>query len=86
MHFGGTLSAFLRRLPFIPNIPHDNIIGAKVAAAISASCSPIAGIIFAHEVIIRHFSMKALASISLASMVANFTARKINLTEPLLIF
>ena len=87
VHFGGTLSAFLRRLPFIPNIPHDIIIGAGVAAAISAGFgSPIAGIIFAHEVIIRHFSMKALASISLASMVANFTARKINLTEPLLIF
>ena len=53
VHFGGTLAAYLRRRPFIPNIPHDIIIGAGVAAAISAGFgSPIAGIIFAHEVVI----------------------------------
>ena len=46
VHFGGTLAAYLRRRPFIPNIPHDIIIGAGVAAAISAGFgSPIAGII-----------------------------------------
>ena len=87
VHFGGTLAAYLRRRPFIPNIPHDIIIGAGVAAAISAGFgSPIAGIIFAHEVIIRHFSMKALAGISIASIIASFSAKKINLVEPVLIF
>ena len=87
VHFGGTLAAYLRRRPFIPNIPHDIIIGAGVAAAISAGFgSPIAGIIFAHEVVIRHFSMKALASISIASIIANFSAKKINLVEPVLVF
>ena len=87
VHFGGTLAAFLRRRPFIENIPHDIIIGAGVAAAISAGFgSPIAGIIFAHEVVIRHFSMRALAGISIASMIANFSAKKINLVEPVLVF
>ena len=87
VHFGGTLAAYLRRRPFIPNIPHDIIIGAGVAAAISAGFgAPIAGIIFAHEVVIRHFSMKALAAISIASIIANFSAKKINLVEPVLVF
>ena len=87
VHFGGTLAAYLRRRPFIPNIPHDIIIGAGVAAAISAGFgSPIAGIIFAHEVVIRHFSMKALAAISIASIMASFSAKKINLVEPVLVF
>ena len=87
VHFGGTLGAFLRRRSFIPNIPHDIIIGSGVAAAISAGfSSPIAGIIFAHEVILRHFSMKALTAISLASVTASFLAQWLNLVEPVLRF
>lgn len=87
VHFGGTIGAYLRRRPFIPNIPHDIILGSGVAAAISAGFgSPIAGIIFAHEVVLRHFSMRALAAISLASIIASFSAKKINLVEPVLIF
>ena len=83
VHFGGTFSAFLRRRSFIPNIPHDIIIGSGVAAAISAGfSSPIAGIIFAHEVILRHFSMRALSAISLASVSASFLAKWVNLVEP----
>ena len=87
VHFGGTLGAFLRRRSFIPNIPHDIIIGSGVAAAISAGfSSPIAGIIFAHEVILRHFSMKALTAISLASVSASFLAQWLDLVEPALRF
>ena len=33
VHFGGTLGAFLRRRSFIPNIPHDIIIGSGVILA-----------------------------------------------------
>ena len=58
-----------------------------MAAAISAGFgSPIAGIIFAHEVVIRHFSMKALAAISIASIIANFSAKKINLVDQVRVF
>ena len=87
VHFGGTLGAFLRRLTFVPNIPHDIIIGAGVAAAISAGfSSPIAGIIFAHEVVLRHFSIRALTAISLASVSASFLAQSLNIVEPNLRF
>ena len=45
----------------MPKIQHDIIIGSGVAAAISAGFgAPIAGIIFAHEVVLRHFSLKQL--------------------------
>ena len=49
------------------------------AAAISAGFgAPLAGIIFAHETVLRHFSMKAVA-LAISSMVANFSATEIEL-------
>ena len=80
VHFGGTISAFIRKLSFVPKIPHDIIIGSGVAAAISAGFgAPLAGIIFAHEIVLRHFSMKAITALAVASMAANFSASEINL-------
>ena len=87
VHFGGTLGAFLRRRKFMPNIPHDIVLGAGVAAAISAGfSSPIAGIVFAHEVVLRHFSVKAIASISLASISSSILAKEIDFVSPPLQF
>ena len=86
VHFGATVSAYIRRLSFIPKIPHDIIIGCGVAAAISAGFgAPLAGIIFAHETVLRHFSMKAITALAISSMVANFAASEINLINPSLI-
>ena len=83
VHFGATISAFIRRLPYIPKIPHDIIIGSGVAAAISAGFgAPIAGIIFAHEIVLRHFSMKAVTALAISSMAANYAASEINLVNP----
>ena len=83
VHFGGTLGAYLRRRKFMPSIPHDIIIGSGVAAAISAGFgSPLAGILFAHEVVLRHFSMKAITSIALSSITASVVANEIGLVEP----
>jgi CIC family chloride channel protein len=85
VHFGGTFAAFMRRQKFIPKIPHDIIIGSGVAAAISAAFgAPLAGILFAHEVIIRHFSKKGVAAIALSSVSANFLAVELGIvTYPL---
>ena len=86
VHFGATISAFIRRLPFITKIPHDIIIGSGVAAAISAGFgAPLAGIIFAHETVLRHFSMKAITALAISSMAANFAASEINLINPSLL-
>ena len=83
VHFGATVSSFIRRQTFIPKIPHDIIIGSGVAAAISAGFgAPLAGIIFAHETVLRHFSMRAVAALAIASMVANYSATEIGIVSP----
>ncbi len=83
VHFGATVSSFIRRQIFIPKIPHDIIIGSGVAAAISAGFgAPLAGIIFAHETVLRHFSMRAVAALAIASMVANYSATEIGIVSP----
>ena len=83
VHFGATVSSFIRRQKFTPKIPHDIIIGCGVAAAISAGFgAPIAGIIFAHETVLRHFSMKAVAALAISSMAANFSATEIGIVTP----
>ena len=70
VHFGATLGAFAKATLRL-RITTDVILGGGVAAAISAGFNaPLAGIIFAHEAILRHFSMKALAPIALASGTA----------------
>ncbi len=83
VHFGATVSSFIRRQKFIPKIPHDIIIGSGVAAAISAGFgAPLAGIIFAHETVLRHFSMKAVAALAISSMAANFSASEVGIVSP----
>ena len=83
VHFGATVSSFIRRQNFVPKIPHDIIIGSGVAAAISAGFgAPLAGIIFAHETVLRHFSMKAVAALAISSMAANFVANEVGIVSP----
>lgn len=70
VHFGATLGALLKATLKL-RITIDIIIGCGVAAAISAGFNaPLAGIMFAHEAILRHFSMKAIAPIVIASGTA----------------
>ena len=86
VHFGATIAAFIRRLNFVPQIPHDIVIGSGVAAAISAGFgAPLAGIIFAHETVLRHFSMKAVTALAISSMAANYAASEIGLVSPALL-
>ena len=71
VHFGSTLSTMLSRLLGL-QINRDVLLACGVAAAISAGFNaPIAGIIFAHEALLRRFSIGAVAPISVASIVAS---------------
>jgi CIC family chloride channel protein len=68
VNFGATIgsfaSQFFKARLFTPEI----LMGCGVAAAISAGFhAPIAGIIFAHEAVLRHFSLRALVPIAVAS-------------------
>lgn len=71
VHFGATMGAAFKRV-LKSTIAQDVWLGSGVAAAISAGFNaPLAGVIFAHEAIIRHFSLRAIVPIFIASVSAN---------------
>jgi len=70
VHFGTTIGALLKRY-LRQQLSSDLFIGAGVAASISAGFgAPLAGVIFAHEVVLRHYSHKSILAIATASGVA----------------
>ena len=75
VHFGATIGTFIRQALGNKTIGTDVFIGCGVAAAIAAGFhAPIAGIVFAHEAVLRHFSFRALTPIAIKhhiSLVCN---------------
>ncbi|MEX0503726.1 chloride channel protein [Alphaproteobacteria bacterium LSUCC0719] len=68
VHFGATVGSFLRQKTG-GALSTDIFIGCGVAGAIAAGFNaPIAGIVFAHEAVLRHFSMRAIVPIAIASV------------------
>lgn len=68
---GATLGSTIARFFSLGKTSVNILLGCGVAAAISASFNaPIAGVIFAHEVIIGHFKLRAFAPITMASVAA----------------
>lgn len=85
VHLGGTLGIATAKWYQRFYLGRDVIIGCGVAAAIAAGFNaPIAAIIFAHEAVLRHFSARALALISIASVSAS--AINQSLFKPSVIF
>jgi CIC family chloride channel protein len=71
VHFGSTAGLLFKKI-VTNRLNNDVLIGCGVAAAISAGFNaPLAGVIFAHEAILRHFSLRAIAPIFIASISAN---------------
>lgn len=69
VHLGSTIGLWIQKFTRLEN---DVLIGCGVAAAISAGFgAPIAGVLFAHEAILRHFSLRAVAPIFVASFSAS---------------
>ena len=71
VHFGATMGIWVKR--FVSSkLSHEIYLGCGVAAAISAGFNaPIAGVVFAHEAILRHFSMRAIAPITESAVSAS---------------
>ena len=68
---GASLAASTKRLLNLSPSYAEMALGAGAAAAISAAFSaPLAGILFAHEVILRHYSLRFFAPVTLASASA----------------
>ncbi|MFL2945653.1 MAG: chloride channel protein [Parvibaculales bacterium] len=71
VHFGGVMGSLFQRVTG-GIFSMDVFIGCGVAGAISAGFgAPIAGIVFAHEAIIKHFSLRAIAPIAISSITAS---------------
>lgn len=85
VHMGGSLGSALARL-FRSDVTTVNIaIACGVASAISTVFNaPIAGILFAHEVILRHFAPRAFAPVALASIVGYIVGNSMAVRQPLL--
>lgn len=71
VNFGASIASFLSQITRVKMIPPDVLMSCGVAAAISAGFNaPIGGIIFAHEAVLRHFSLSALLPIAIASTIS----------------
>lgn len=86
VHFGATMGSAFRALTG-GMLTTDVFIGCGVAGAIAAGFNaPIAGVVFAHEAILRHFSMRAIAPIAVASISSSWFSQQIFGAAPLLDF
>lgn len=76
VHLGATFSAMIEdRFKLSPGA-RRTLLSCGVAAAVSASFNaPIAGVLFAHEVILTHYAFRALVPTVIASVIAAVIAR-----------
>lgn len=76
VHLAAVLSTMVCRLIKANGITGRDLLGCAVAAAVSASFNaPIAGALFALEVVLRHFAVHAFAPIVIASAVGTVLNR-----------
>ena len=76
VHLAGVISAWVSNRIHADGITGRDLLGCAVAAAVSASFNaPIAGAIFALEVVLRHFAVHAFAPIVIASVAGTVISR-----------
>lgn len=76
IHLGGTLASAVALRTGLPAASRRTLLSAGVASAISASFNaPIAGVLFAHEVILGHYSMRSFVPIVIASTAGGIVSR-----------
>lgn len=76
VHLAGVVSTFVAdRIKASPMTGRD-LLGCAVAGAVAASFNaPIAGALFAHEVVLRHFAIHAFAPIAIAAVAGTVINR-----------
>nr|WP_233487490.1 chloride channel protein [Thalassovita gelatinovora] len=76
VHIAGVISGWVSNRIHADGITGRDLLGCAVAAAVSASFNaPIAGALFALEVILRHFAVHAFAPIVIASVAGTIINR-----------
>ncbi|POF28699.1 chloride channel protein [Roseibium marinum] len=76
VHLGATLGAAICRFFRLPDTSRRILIASAVASGVSASFNaPIAGVLFAHEVVLGHYAVSAFVPIVLASVMGTLLSR-----------
>ncbi len=76
VQLGAVISSYVYKLIRADGITARDLMGCAVAAAVSASFNaPIAGTLFALEVVLRHFAVHAFAPIVIASVAGTLVSR-----------
>ena len=76
VHLGASLASALGARFHLPAVARRTILGCGVAGAVAASFNvPIAGALFAHEVILGHYALSAFVPIVISSVGASIVSR-----------
>ena len=76
VHLGGSLASILTKRLNLNRLEGHTILACGVAAGVAASFNaPIAGVIFAHEVVLGHYALRALAPVVIAGVGGTIVTR-----------
>ncbi|NQW00380.1 MAG: chloride channel protein [Rhodospirillales bacterium] len=76
VHIGATLGAWISQRLHLTRSLRRTLLGCGVGAAVAASFNaPIAGALFASEVVVGHYALKAFAPIVIASVASTALSR-----------
>lgn len=76
VHLGAVMSSFIASATNFSTVERRILLATGVAAAVSASFNaPIAGVLFAHEVILAHYALRAFVPVVIASVAATIIIR-----------
>lgn len=78
VHMGATLGSLGARLMRLGRSDDNVAIACGVAAAIATAFhAPLAGIVFAHEAVLRHYALRAFAPVAAAAIVGHVIATNV---------
>lgn len=76
VHLGASVASFIVDFFKLSSSTRRTLLACGVAAAVSASFNaPMAGVLFAHEVILAHYALSAFVPIVISSVAATVIAR-----------
>ncbi len=76
VHLGATISTALSNAFRLPDVSRRILLACGVASAVSASFNaPIAGVLFAHEVVLGHYALTAFVPIVISATLGTLLSR-----------
>lgn len=76
VHLGATVASYIENFFNLTKGSRRTLLACGVAAAVASSFNaPMAGVIFAHEVILAHYALSAFVPIVIAAVAATVVAR-----------